>query len=106
MVAKAQKVPEEGWTMQDGTPWPGNNVRDHPGMIQVCFDSYELTVHVVGCYFFSSLCHNKNILIFSINRFSLVKVVAMMWKEMSCLDWFTFQEKNGQATTIIRRLVL
>lgn len=31
----AQKVPEEGWTMQDGTPWPGNDVRDHPGMIQV-----------------------------------------------------------------------
>ncbi|CAI9759792.1 unnamed protein product [Fraxinus pennsylvanica] len=35
LVAKAQNVPEEGWTMQDGTPWPGNNVRDHPGMIQV-----------------------------------------------------------------------
>ncbi|URE23688.1 Cellulose synthase [Musa troglodytarum] len=35
LVAKAQKAPEEGWTMQDGTPWPGNNVRDHPGMIQV-----------------------------------------------------------------------
>ncbi|KAL2643114.1 hypothetical protein R1flu_010701 [Riccia fluitans] len=35
LVAKAQKVPEEGWTMPDGTPWPGNNVRDHPGMIQV-----------------------------------------------------------------------
>lgn len=35
LVAKARKVPEEGWTMQDGTPWPGNNVRDHPGMIQV-----------------------------------------------------------------------
>lgn len=35
LSAKAQKVPEEGWTMQDGTPWPGNNVRDHPGMIQV-----------------------------------------------------------------------
>ncbi|MED6160305.1 Cellulose synthase A catalytic subunit 8 [UDP-forming] [Stylosanthes scabra] len=34
MVAKAQKMPEEGWTMQDGTPWPGNNSRDHPGMIQ------------------------------------------------------------------------
>ncbi|OMO54859.1 Cellulose synthase [Corchorus capsularis] len=34
LVAMAQKVPEEGWTMQDGTPWPGNNVRDHPGMIQ------------------------------------------------------------------------
>ncbi|KAG6628220.1 hypothetical protein CIPAW_14G000100, partial [Carya illinoinensis] len=35
LVAKAQKIPEEGWIMQDGTPWPGNNVRDHPGMIQV-----------------------------------------------------------------------
>ncbi|XP_062030048.1 probable cellulose synthase A catalytic subunit 3 [UDP-forming] [Rosa rugosa] len=35
LVAKATKVPEEGWTMQDGTPWPGNSVRDHPGMIQV-----------------------------------------------------------------------
>ncbi|KAM7254864.1 hypothetical protein ACFE04_020105 [Oxalis oulophora] len=34
LVAKAQKTPEEGWTMQDGTPWPGNNSRDHPGMIQ------------------------------------------------------------------------
>ncbi|XP_073134597.1 cellulose synthase A catalytic subunit 6 [UDP-forming]-like [Henckelia pumila] len=34
-VATAQKVPEEGWTMQDGTPWPGNNTRDHPGMIQI-----------------------------------------------------------------------
>ena len=37
LVAKAQKVPDEGWTMQDGTPWPGNNTRDHPGMIQVSF---------------------------------------------------------------------
>jgi len=35
LVAKAQKIPEEGWTMADGTPWPGNNPRDHPGMIQV-----------------------------------------------------------------------
>lgn len=35
LVAKAQKMPEEGWTMQDGTSWPGNNPRDHPGMIQV-----------------------------------------------------------------------
>ncbi|XVF37208.1 hypothetical protein REPUB_Repub19eG0126900 [Reevesia pubescens] len=35
LVATAEKVPEDGWTMQDGTPWPGNNVRDHPGMIQV-----------------------------------------------------------------------
>lgn len=35
LVAKAQKTPEDGWTMADGTPWPGNNTRDHPGMIQV-----------------------------------------------------------------------
>ncbi|KAL8032422.1 hypothetical protein ABFX02_13G094500 [Erythranthe guttata] len=35
LVAKAQKTPDEGWTMEDGTPWPGNNSRDHPGMIQV-----------------------------------------------------------------------
>lgn len=35
LVAKAQKTPDEGWTMADGTPWPGNNSRDHPGMIQV-----------------------------------------------------------------------
>ncbi|VFQ61297.1 unnamed protein product [Cuscuta campestris] len=35
MVAKAAKVPEGGWIMKDGTPWPGNNTKDHPGMIQV-----------------------------------------------------------------------
>ncbi|XP_042515947.1 cellulose synthase A catalytic subunit 4 [UDP-forming]-like [Macadamia integrifolia] len=34
LVAKAQKKPDEGWVMKDGTPWPGNNDRDHPGMIQ------------------------------------------------------------------------
>ncbi|XP_073067037.1 cellulose synthase A catalytic subunit 7 [UDP-forming]-like [Primulina eburnea] len=35
LVAKAIKVPPGGWIMQDGTPWPGNNTKDHPGMIQV-----------------------------------------------------------------------
>ncbi|KAF7838126.1 cellulose synthase A catalytic subunit 7 [UDP-forming]-like isoform X2 [Senna tora] len=35
LVAKAMRVPEEGWTMKDGTPWPGNNTNDHPGMIQI-----------------------------------------------------------------------
>ncbi|KAK4337702.1 hypothetical protein RND71_042189 [Anisodus tanguticus] len=35
LVAKATKMPAGGWIMQDGTPWPGNNTRDHPGMIQV-----------------------------------------------------------------------
>jgi hypothetical protein len=56
--------------------------------------------------FFFFTVPQENIYLFSTNRFSLVKVVAMMWKEMSCLDWFMFQEKNGQATTITRRLVL
>lgn len=47
LVAMAQKVPEDGWTMQDGTPWPGNNVRDHPGMIQVrgCF--LDVVSHII-----------------------------------------------------------
>lgn len=53
LVAKAQKTPEEGWTMQDGTPWPGNNTRDHPGMIQVnffidLFSLYKLTETVLN----------------------------------------------------------
>ncbi|CAA0833404.1 Cellulose synthase A catalytic subunit 4 [Striga hermonthica] len=39
LVAKAQKKPEEGWVMQDGSPWPGNDTRDHPGMIQVYLGS-------------------------------------------------------------------
>ncbi|KAJ4975232.1 hypothetical protein NE237_000338 [Protea cynaroides] len=30
LVAKVIKVPPEGWIMQDGTPWPGNNTKDHP----------------------------------------------------------------------------
>ena len=59
LVAKAQKVPEEGWTMQDGTPWPGNNVRDHPGMIQVryysswCYLVYMLAPYGCPFVFFS-----------------------------------------------------
>ena len=51
LVAKAQKKPEEGWVMQDGTPWPGNNTRDHPGMIQV----QDLTFLII---FFSFLSFN------------------------------------------------
>ncbi|KAK3130763.1 hypothetical protein QOZ80_6BG0497770 [Eleusine coracana subsp. coracana] len=35
LAAKARKVPDDGWVMSDGTPWPGNNPRDHPAMIQV-----------------------------------------------------------------------
>ena len=49
LVAKAQKKPEEGWVMQDGTPWPGNNTRDHPGMIQV----YSILQLVLSFMYFS-----------------------------------------------------
>ncbi|KAJ0978751.1 hypothetical protein J5N97_014225 [Dioscorea zingiberensis] len=35
LVAKFQNMPCDGWSMQDGTQWPGNNTRDHPGMIQI-----------------------------------------------------------------------
>ena len=45
LVATAQKVPEDGWTMQDGTPWPGNNVRDHPGMIQVTLQFFQKCIN-------------------------------------------------------------
>ena len=49
LVSKALKCPEEGWVMQDGTPWPGNNTRDHPGMIQV----KKLVTRMVTEYAFS-----------------------------------------------------
>ncbi|CAK8560968.1 unnamed protein product [Lathyrus sativus] len=39
LVAESQKKPEEGWVLQDGTPWPRNNTDNHPGMIQVCLRS-------------------------------------------------------------------
>lgn len=29
------RVPSEGWSMKDETPWPGNNTKDHPSMIQI-----------------------------------------------------------------------
>ncbi|KAF9624033.1 hypothetical protein IFM89_007731 [Coptis chinensis] len=49
--AGVKKVPKEGWTMQDGTPWPGNNVRDHPGMIQATgFFSIFIFLLTSGCF--------------------------------------------------------
>ena len=45
LVSTAEKAPEEGWTMQDGSPWPGNNIHDHPAMIQV-----------IICYIITKLC--------------------------------------------------
>ena len=49
LVAIAQKTPVDEWSMQDETPWQGNNPRDHPGMIQV---NYQFTFSdVIICYF-------------------------------------------------------
>lgn len=47
-------MPEEGWTMQDGTAWPGNNPRDHPGMIQVLPFSSKCTNNLFPFVIFSS----------------------------------------------------
>ena len=55
LVAKAQKVPDEGWVMQDGTPWPGNNTRDHPGMIQVCTVSVSASSFLLPTLIYSLL---------------------------------------------------
>ncbi|CAL9239182.1 unnamed protein product, partial [Arabidopsis halleri] len=35
LVAKAHKIPDYGWTMQNVNQWPSNNSKDHLGMIQV-----------------------------------------------------------------------
>uniref|UniRef100_A0A0A9CUW4 Uncharacterized protein n=1 Tax=Arundo donax TaxID=35708 RepID=A0A0A9CUW4_ARUDO len=35
VVANSRKVPEGGWSLPEGGPCPGNNVRDHAGMVQV-----------------------------------------------------------------------
>lgn len=107
--------------MQDGSPWPGNNVRDHPGMIQVglyshwcftkCWYSLSLSSSYLKALFISpepkdcSTSFTSNFSKLCVNRCSLAKVVVMMLKEMSCLALFMSQEKRGQAITIIRRLV-
>jgi cellulose synthase A len=36
LVAASKHPPPDGWKMRDGTPWPGNNRRNHDGIIQVC----------------------------------------------------------------------
>eukprot|EP00850_Spirogloea_muscicola_P020379 SM000214S06773 [mRNA] locus=s214:32662:42297:- [translate_table: standard] len=35
LVAKSLHAPPDGWSMPDGSPWPGNYRNDHVGMIQV-----------------------------------------------------------------------
>ena len=67
LVAKASKVPEDGWTMQDGTPWPGNSVRDHPGMIQVeelnCMMCHESMIGytIIFLHSFAIIFANKHL---------------------------------------------
>ncbi|KAJ7568289.1 hypothetical protein O6H91_01G026100 [Diphasiastrum complanatum] len=35
LVADSKRPPTDGWQMKDGTFWPGNNRRNHDGIIQV-----------------------------------------------------------------------
>ncbi|GJP32692.1 hypothetical protein CLOM_g17293 [Closterium sp. NIES-68] len=48
LVVKAQDSPREGWTMPDGTAWPGNDRTDHVGMIQVFLQPNGETKDVNG----------------------------------------------------------
>jgi hypothetical protein len=100
LVSKAHKVPEDGWTMQDGTPWPGNNVRDHPGMIQVCeylssFNALLIVIPFLNRQFFSML-----------HRFSLAKVEGMTLMEMNYHVWYMFPEKRDLDLITTKRLEL
>ncbi|KAG7588827.1 Cellulose synthase [Arabidopsis suecica] len=44
LVAKAHKIPDYGWTMQNVNQWPSNNSKDHLGMIQ-CFPLLSLVTY-------------------------------------------------------------
>lgn len=104
LVAKAQKMPEEGWTMQDGTPWPGNNPRDHPGMIQVLSSVHA---HTVLSFLFTLLLQSvPNLLLCIIlNRSSWATVEVLILMEMSCLDLFMFLVRSDRASNITRKPV-
>ncbi|KAK6937198.1 Cellulose synthase [Dillenia turbinata] len=42
LTEKFQNIPPEGLTMKDGSPWPGNDARSHPAMIQIMMGSGQL----------------------------------------------------------------
>jgi len=85
LVAKAQKVPEDGWTMQDGTPWPGNSTRDHPGMIQVTVT--HLVFCILGCLLNSNF-HNRIFLLVTNQAFLLLQ--KLIWFPVCCrCSWVT-----------------
>lgn len=101
LVSKAQKVPEKGWTMQDGTPWPGNDVRDHAGMIQVrSLEFFNLLF--LYCWFWLKV---SDICFITLNRFFLVKVEVVTPMEMNYLVWCMSPEKKGLVSITIKKLV-
>lgn len=101
----AQKVPEDGWTMQDGTPWPGNNVRDHPGMIQVLLVLSSKIL--LDMFFFTRIFgRSRNSKFVFTNRFSLVIMVSVILKEMSCPVLYMFLVRKDQALNTTRKLEL
>lgn len=49
LVAASHHMPLEGWTLEDGSPWPGNNRKDHDGIVQaLCFFLDPIDGHGVG----------------------------------------------------------
>jgi hypothetical protein len=93
--------------MEDGTPWPGNNTRDHPGMIQVKLIFLQ-QFFLFGRYF---PAHSDDIITISkleipiTLRFSLVTAEALMLRAMNFLVWFMCLVKNVLDSNTTRRLV-
>ena len=47
LVAESRYPPTDGWVLPDGTPWPGNNWKNHEGIIQV---GGEVSMHTYSPY--------------------------------------------------------
>lgn len=91
--------------MQDGTPWPGNNVRDHPGMIQVSDFYLFFWLLVVGALL--QLTFAIYFLIFSyFIRSSLAKMVFVILRIMNYLVLSMFLVKRDQDSITIKKLAL
>lgn len=91
--------------MQDGTPWPGNNVRDHPGMIQVSDFSLFFWLLDVGALL--QLTFAIYFLIFSyFIRSSLAKMVFVILRIMNYLVLSMFLVKRDQDSITIKKLAL
>lgn len=64
--------------MGDGTPWPGNNSQNHPGMIQVFISFSFVLIYVRLCVLIVYLLHA---LIFEMffNEFLALDTIRPWW---------------------------